>query len=624
MRKRRPHLRGMPMKSDIFSGLSPEQDKAVRHKDGPMMVLAGPGSGKTFVITRRIAYMVMEQGIDPGHILVITFTKAAALEMEQRFLSLCGENVSDVNFGTFHAVFLGILKESFHYNRSNILDEASKWRYLKEVLGGYPSVEDDDVTIEELLNTFSRLKNDGLPPESYDGSRGVIDKDCFCSIYNEYHSVLKAEHKLDFDDMVLDTYKLFNDRAEILMAWQKRYRYILIDEFQDINPMQYKVVRMLAEPLNNLFIVGDDDQSIYGFRSADPRIMLGFPEDYPNARKVVLKENFRSTPPIVGAALKLVGKNKERFFKKLKAKRDGQKAIFVNGFDERTQEAEAVCSLITQAKAHMPYKDIALLFRTHSGQEYYSRALFAAGIPFYVKEKTVSIFSKAAAQDMMAMLSYAHGDKRRKHFLRFMNKPLRYIRRAALIKETVELDELLNDGGLRPAVAAGIRKLKYQLQSLGEMPTYAALMYIRKGMGYEAWARADAAEKGNDIPELEEELDFICDSAKEYDSYSEWLESIAAYEKNLEESGRDKDRDAVQLMTMHGSKGLEYSTVILPDVNEGLIPQKKAKDDKDIEEERRIFYVAMTRARDKLFIFYQKKSAGGNIKPSRFIREAGL
>ncbi len=612
------------MNNDIFSGLSPEQEQAVRHTDGPMMVLAGPGSGKTFVITRRIAYMVGKGGIDPGHILVITFTKAAAMEMEERFHKLCGDTGSDVNFGTFHAVFLGILKEFYHYNRSNILDEASKRHYLKEVLGGYPDAEDDETTIEDLLGAFSRLKNDGLPPEEYDESKGILRKDTFVKVYNEYHGILKAEHKLDFDDMVLDTYRLFEERPEVLMNWQNRYRYILVDEFQDINPMQYKVVRMLAEPRRNLFIVGDDDQSIYGFRSADPGIMLGFPSDYPDAERVTLKENFRSTPPIVGAALKLVGNNRSRFLKKLRAKRDGNRSVFVNGFDERAQEAEAVCTLIGQAHEHMDYKDMALLFRTNSGAGYYSRALSGAGIPFYVKEKIDSIFAGDTAQDMLAMLAFAHGDRSRKNFLRFMNKPLRYIRRALLTEETVDLEKLFNDKSIKPAVANQIRKLKYQLEGLEGMPVYAALMYIRKGMGYEQWARLNAAAKGRDTEELEEEFDFICDSAKAHDGYKDWLESIAVYEKELRESSREKDRDAVQLMTMHGSKGLEYKLVVLPDVNEGIVPQKKAKEDKEIEEERRIFYVAMTRARDKLFIFYQKKSAGAKLKPSRFLKEAGL
>ena len=613
------------MKSnDIFSGLSPEQEQAVRHKEGPMMVLAGPGSGKTFVITRRIAYMVQEQGIDPGSILVITFTKAAAMEMEERFIQLCGGSGSDVNFGTFHAIFLGILKECFHYDRSNILDEAQKRRYLKSVLGGYAALEDDPSTIDELLSAFSRLKNDGLPPESYNAGMGIIGREDFINVFNEYHRLLKAERKLDFDDMVLDTYRLFKERPEILSAWQRRYRYILVDEFQDINPMQYKVVRMLAGREENLFIVGDDDQSIYGFRSADPGIMLGFPEDYPKARRVTLKENFRSTPPIVDAALMLVGRNRSRFMKKLKAGRKGDNAVFVNGFDERSLEGKAVCELIEKAHAHMNYKNMALLFRTHSGAEYYSRALSGAGIPFYVKEKISSVFAGEIAQDMLAILAFAHGDRRRKHFLRFMNKPMRYIRRAALTKETVDINELLKAPGLKAAVAAQIKGLRFHLQSLADMPTYAALMYIRKGMGYESWARTEAIGKGRDIGELEEEFDIICDSAKDHDSYSEWLESIAAYERELKDSGKDKDRDAVQIMTMHGSKGLEYSMVILPDVNEGLVPQKKAREEKEIEEERRIFYVAMTRARDKLFIFYQKNNAGVKMSPSRFIKEAGL
>ncbi len=611
-------------RKEYLSGLSPEQEKAVCHKDGPMMVLAGPGSGKTFVITRRIAYMVNVLGIDPAQILVITFTKAAAAEMEERFRMLCESGDTDVTFGTFHAVFLGILRESFHYNRSNILDEASKRHYLKGVLMAFPEVEDDETALEDMLSLFSRLKNDGLGPESYDEAKGLLKKEHFIKIFNEYHAVLKAEHKLDFDDMVLDTYRLFTKRPEILMAWQRRYRYILVDEFQDINPMQYKVVRMLAEPERNLFIVGDDDQSIYGFRSADPQIMLGFSKDYPEAGRITLKDNFRSVPGIVEAALKLVGNNKARFLKRLKAKRNGAASVYVNGFEERNAEAEAVCKLIKEANGHMRYRDIAILSRTHYGASCYLHALTGEGIPFYVKEKIDSIFSGNIAQDMLSMLAFAHGDHSRRHFLRFMNKPVRYIRRALLTKERVEFEELLRDKSIRPAVAYGIRALRDQLRCIADMPTYAALMYIRKGMGYEQWARADAAAKGRDISELEEEFAFICDSAKDKDSYSEWIESIAAYERELKESRKSADKDAVQIMTMHGSKGLEFKTVILPDVNEGVIPQKKAREENEIEEERRIFYVAMTRARDRLFIFYRKKTQNSKERPSRFIKEAGL
>ncbi len=629
--------------------LNPEQEQAIKHKDGPMMVLAGPGSGKTFVITRRIAHLILAHGVPPEQILVVTFTKAAALEMEERFLKLCERQ--GVCFGTFHAVFFSILKESLGYDASSILREEDKKRCMREAFGvleasqqpfegGKSSVhgpasvssgegrnalpqayEADEASVMDALACISRLKNDGLGPESYDGSRGLLSKEEFLKVYAEYKRILSEERKLDFDDMVLECYRLLSKREALLQSWQDRYRYILVDEFQDINPMQYRLIRMLAEPRRNLFIVGDDDQSIYGFRSADPGIMLGFPKDYPELVQVTLKENYRSRRGIVDAAMHLVEHNSARFAKKLGAARGEAPCLYRMAFSDKAGEAGALCGILKEASHYMDFRDMALLFRTREGARYYAAVLAKEGIPFYLKEQVESLFSGSVGKDLLAILAYAHGDHSRKLLLRFMNKPQRYIRRSLLDGERAELSELALRPELRPQTAEAVRRLQRQLRELSGLPPYPALMYIRKNMGYEAWLKQEAKKNSGDTEAVEELLGGICDSAKDCESYGQWLELIEDCEESLKNSGAAKERNAVQLMTMHGSKGLEYRLVILPDLNEGNVPQRKAAEDKQLEEERRIFYVAMTRARDKLFLLYRKKNEKQRVHPSRFLKE---
>ncbi|MBR1471979.1 MAG: ATP-dependent helicase, partial [Lachnospiraceae bacterium] len=402
--------------------VNPEQAQAIRHKDGPMMVLAGPGSGKTFVITRRLRHMIEVHGIPPEEILVITFTKAAALEMQERFWKLMGDESVGVTFGTFHAVYFHILQQAYHYDASAIATEKEKRRYLKEAMSAHAEVAEDEQTYSYLLSAFSKIKNDGIAPEEYSDACCLVEKETFLAICHEYDRIMHAEGKLDFDDMVLRCRDLFVRRRDILEVWQTRCRYILIDEFQDINPMQYEVIRMLAAPAYNLFIVGDDDQSIYGFRGSAPEIMLGFPKEFPGLSRVLLKNNYRSTQGIVDSALRLAGYNKSRFAKQLKAQRAGKHDVTAAAFESKEEEAEAVLQVIRSAEKYMARKEIALLFRTNASARYYSQKLSAAGIPFSMKEHMGSVFSGAAGQDILAMYAYASGDHSRKHLLRFLNR----------------------------------------------------------------------------------------------------------------------------------------------------------------------------------------------------------
>lgn len=602
--------------------LSREQAEAVAHCDGPKMVIAGPGSGKTFVITRRLEHMIRVHGVRPEEILVITFTKAAATEMQTRFEGLMGDDAMQVTFGTFHSIFFGILKRAYNYTAADILTEKEKYDLLKSVISVYQGTGDDE--IDNLISKISKVKNDGIRPEEYDDGEKIVDKESFCGIFYDYEKLLRSENKLDFDDMVLLCRELFLNDKDILGYWRERYKYILIDEFQDINPMQYEVVKMLAAPKNNLFVVGDDDQSIYGFRGSSPGIMLGFKKEYKDAGITVLSDNFRCREQIVKVAGDVIASNKDRFKKKLRAVRKGGDSVAILYFDDKQDEAASVTSMIKSALNHVSPEDIAVICRTNTGISRYSGILITEGIPVSLKEKVSNIFNSSEAKDILAMFAYAHGENTRENLLRFMNKPVRYIRRCDLENREVSLEVLLRNPELKDYVKKNIRTLIFEMDNLKKMHPFAGINYIRKGMGYESYLVSNGKKKGRSKEEINELLDRIWDTARYADDYEHWLEWINEYDEMLKGGAAEKSEHGVNLTTMHGSKGLEYSIVILPDINEGNVPGKRCESTEDIEEERRVFYVALTRAKDKLIICYLKKNAEQKIMPSRFLRESGL
>lgn len=602
---------------------SKEQLQAIHHGDGPMMVLAGPGSGKTYTITRRIQYLIEHHGVPPEQILVITFTRAAALQMQERFEQLMGGAGQNVTFGTFHAIYFHILKRSYHYDQSNIITEKEKREYLKEVIEQKLGEEESgDSYIALLLNDISKIKNEGLPVEGYQAA--YLPEGRFQEIFQDYQKRMRMEHKIDFDDMVLLCHRLLQSQPELLAMWQDIYRYLLIDEFQDINRMQYEVVKLLAKPRNNLFVVGDDDQSIYGFRGSDPSIMLGFSREYPDGETVLLKENYRCTKHIVRSAVRLIDHNKNRFLKQLRAKKEGHQDVILTGCDSKEAEAEEIITLIKHYRQYGDYRDIAVLFRTNLNASFLAQKLSQERIPFWQKEKTKNLFEDPMALDLLAILHFAHGKQKRKYFLRFMNKPVRYLRRD-MVEENVDIDRMLALPGLGKNRGMLLKRLKYDLLQIRGMEPYAAINYIRKGMGYDQWVVGNAKGKHRNGADHMELLDWIQNSARGMESFPAWLDMIEVYHQNLERSEAPSEgEDAVSLVTMHGSKGLEYKIIVLPDINEGNVPQKKAVTQKEMEEERRVFYVAMTRAKEKLFLFYVKKTKENRLMPSRFLKEIGM
>ena len=602
--------------------LSDAQKQAVTHLNGPMLVLAGPGSGKTTVITKRIEYLIKSAKINPSNILVITFTKAAAAEMKERFLRFMPQDGKRVTFGTFHAVFFMILKHAYHYEASNVIREEERMQIIREMIHSmHLDFEDETEFIQTLLSEISFVKNSRQNLKHYYSMNCA--KDVFFDIYQEYQSNLKRRRKIDFDDMLVYTYELFCERSDILSAWQEKYPYILIDEFQDVNQIQYDIVRMLAGPRQNLFVVGDDDQSIYRFRGARPEIMLHMPKDYPNAEIVSLSCNYRCPKDVVQLADKIISYNKERFEKEIFAADSKENSITAELFLTQWDANKKIVERIRRGEA--PLSQTAVLFRTNTQARLLMEQLMEYNIPFTARDKVPNLYEHWIAKDLYAYIRIAEGSRKRRDFLMIMNRPKRYLSRESLGEETVSFDAWQAFYLEQPWIEERIEKLRADLSMIGKMRPFAAINYIRKAVGYDDFLEEYADYRKIDQDGLFEVLDSLQESSKPYADFKEWFLHIAHYKKELEEAyaRQSQEKEAVTLATFHSAKGLEFQVVHILDVNEGMIPYKKAVLPADMEEERRMFYVGITRAKDKLHLYISKKINHKEAEVSRFLIEAG-
>ena len=606
-----------------MSSFTKSQSIAVRHTDGPLLVLAGPGSGKTTVVTKRVQYLVQDVGIPASSILVITFTKAAATEMKERYLKLMAEEYTTVSFGTFHAVFFGILKLSYGFRAENIIREEVRYQYLKEATERlHLEIEDESEFLSGILAEISLIKNERISLEHYFSKN--CSEEIFRKIYEEYEERKKAARLLDFDDMLLYTWELLSQRADILSAWQKKYQYILVDEFQDINQLQYDILKLLAAPENNLFIVGDDDQSIYRFRGAKPEIMLNFQKDYPAANQVLLNDNFRSTKQIVEAAGHVIVHNKERFAKEIQARGGDGAEVKVLAFEEQQEEClYLIKELQRLQKKGAKWSDVAVIYRTNTQPRSLVQKLMEYHIPFRVRDTMPNLFEHWIAQNLFCYLRLAMGSIERKDLLPVLNRPNRYLKRECVDDAKISWEHMLMYYEDKPYVCERIEKLQYDIKMLGRMGPYAAVSYLRKVVGYDEYIKEYARFRRIKEEELFEVLEELMESAKAYRTYIEWFAYMDIYKEEMERISRQQREivDGVQLTTMHSSKGLEYAYVYILDAAEGITPYKKAVLEADLEEERRMFYVAMTRAKKELTICYAKKTGSKEMKVSRFLQE---
>ncbi len=679
-----------------FAQMNEAQRRAAMHGKGPMLVLAGPGSGKTFVITNRISYLIQVCGVMPEHILVITFTKEAAGSMQRRFLEAQG-GIQPVNFGTFHAVFYQMLKRSSPRGLPGILTDSDKKSLLLPILfdlyqenGQKKKREELNEELSPCLSAISFYKNtfreegaDSFLPEDLKGRFPVL--------FQEYEKARKRRGGLDFDDMLYGCLGLLSSKPDILRRWQEQFQYILIDEFQDINPMQYQVIQLLAQPGRNLFVVGDDDQSIYGFRGSEPALMQQFLKDYPECCRVTLRVNYRSLPLIVSSSLRMISGNRDRFSKDLEAGRKdaGEGSFVLKGFSDREAQYQ---SLMDELKAENHPEECAVLFRTNFQMQGFAARLAKAGIPYVMKEKSACIYDHFVCRDVRCYLRFALGEHSRELFLQIMNKPSRWISREAVGEGEVSFEAIrayyrkYGEESWQKKIFQELRKLENGLEQIRNRSPFLGMQFLRKGLGYERYLKRRAGRDAFRLAEWMEILEFLTVEAAEFETYGDWMEAQEAAREEMQKSagsgtasygeaagihggvrdgrkaghagenwnlggrkagsgggvenpggrkagpggeaghsgGAVSSREAagnlgVRLMTAHASKGLEFEKVFIPDVNEGTYPHGRMLEEAALEEERRILYVAMTRAKEALELTFVAGTKERPGLPSRFL-----
>ena len=607
------------------------QDEAIKHGNGPCMVLAPPGSGKTLIVTERTRYLIEESGVRPDQILVITFTRYAAREMKERFERLTAGKNYPVTFGTFHSIFYGILKCAYGIGANNLMSEKESSVLLQEVLDqtnieSTPEVEDEEELVRELLREVGMVKNGLCHLKDFHSK--YLTQDEFAEVFRSYEHQKKELKKFDFDDMLVQCYALFRKKPEILQGWQKRFQYILIDEFQDINRVQYEVIRMLAAPRYNLFVVGDDDQSIYGFRGAKPELMLYMKQEFPSLRTISLTVNYRSTEFITGAAARVILHNDTRFYKRVQSFRGRGQNVHVQEVLDEQEEAQYVTEEI-QKKLDQGIEpgEIAVLFRTAVQARMISEILSEHRIPFEMRDYVTNFYRHFIVKDMMAYLQLAAGKRDRSLFLTICNRPLRYLARNSMENRQVNFEDLRKFYCDKDWMLDIIDQFDVDVRMMKNMAPYAAIQYIRKKIGYDDFLKEYAEKHQISWKQLMDVMAELEERSKNFKSYDEWEIHIAKYTQELEEQQakarkiKGERENKVQLMTIHSAKGLEFEDVFVIHANEGEIPHQKAEKKDEIEEERRLFYVALTRAKNNLCISYITQKNGNSIKPSRFVEE---
>ena len=592
-----------------------EQLQAIRHKRGPMLVLAGAGSGKTTIIVHRIRHLIMMCKVRPENILVLTFTKSAAMEMEDRFHQLTG--MKGVKFGTFHSVFLEILIRNTSYTYRSIIDLKTQKELIQAaaIESNYRLGEDEestDDTIQKILNGIQYLKSGGNADQvEYQNIPMDVVKYCF----NYYQQYLINNRLIDFNDMLFLTANLFKTNPNLLEMYHDKYRYILVDEFQDTSPIQEEILELLAKPRNNIFCVGDDDQSIYAFRGAKPAVMFDFAKKYRNCKIVQLPYNYRCTNQIVMAANRLISYNQKRFPKEVHGLRNGND---VNIHSFHTLQAEYAFvkeRIMTHCARGDRYEDHACLFRTRKEIEDFARYLSVKNIRFFSTESIRNIFDHFIAYDFLSYMECAEGNYNNMFLI--INRPKRYIEKRH-IKKVMDLNLLKKTYISKDYILEKLEDLEYDLAMLKNMSLPVEMFdYFFMKIGYKNYLRDYAAYRNMSQDELEDlynVAESIRNFASQYQSKQEFFHAINQYKRSLNSKKEGKEGKVV-LSTIHSAKGLEYKNVFVFNVNEENLPIKKKGIDTDIEEERRIMYVAITRAKDNLYVLSLED------KVSRFVSQ---
>lgn len=597
------------------------QEEVINTTEGQLIVVACPGSGKTTTLLRRINHMISDCAINPENILMITFTNAAAKEMRERYLKQYGND--PVTFSTIHSMCLAILKKFRGLTNDSILSDQQSYFY--EVLMKHREINDKGDFVKMILTDISVLKNNRLDLKDFT-QKCCDDKALFSDLYMGYEEYKRQYGLIDFDDMLLEAYDEMLNNPECLSWLRDRYRYIQVDEYQDTNFIQRDIVYLLAGEKGNLAVVGDDDQSIYGFRGARPEIMLNFQKHYPDAKMIKLSTNYRSDRGIIGAAALVISQNKERFPKEFLASSKDKGSVAILTRDSRASELTAVILQIKKLIAEgTDPSDIAVLYRTNRQSEMIASMLLAQQIPFVSPEKIPDRYQHWIFKDIQSYQRLAKGEGWTKQDLgRILNHPQRFLNGYQYIQAG------LDQGAMRRYAFKSIKEEWKRNNALDNITDFFFGLKQLEGKKPSEFLKAmyGACEYSRYLSEYakfrNEDLEYLQDIWKNYqkdaaahDDWTEWGRYIIGYSKKLEEA--QKSKKGVVLSTMHCSKGLEWKHVFIIDCVEEVTPFVKATTPEEIAEERRLFYVAMTRAKNELYLCTYKKKGSTKVKPSRFL-----
>ncbi len=614
--------------------LNENQKTAVEHLEGPMLVIAGPGSGKTTIIVQRTYNLISKYGVNPDNILVITFTKAAAKNMKERYLSLSDDLGSGITFCTLHSLFFRILRTFSNFTADNLISETLQFECIDNIIKKFKlEIDNKNDFIKQALLFISGIKTGAIKKEEL---KNIEYSKYSTLIYEEYQAYLKSRRLLDFDDLMLYCYRLLLSNEESVFYCRNKFKYILVDEFQDICEMQYKIIRLLAHPLNNVFAVGDDDQSIYSFRGANPSIMLNFERDFKNTRLITLDTNYRSGGLIVKLSNKLIKHNKERYNKSISTGSDSKSyAKIVNVDNQNSQNRYIIDKIKDMTKNGYNYSDFAILARTNKETESLISELIRNNIAFSSRERASNIFTGLVALDILAYLNlaYKYGVNKtveRSHLIRVMNKPLRYIKREWLKEPIIDLADLKERVVLKDWVFYNVVSLIDNLKFLSSLKPAPAIDYILNTINYREHLIRYAKDNNLSFDELYEQALELKEIFDKFATFEEVFSFIDDYTKKLAEIKTDfSNKNSVTVSTFHSAKGLEFKNVFIINCIDGNIPYSKNKsnkskikfDKKSLEEERRLFYVSMTRAIDNLFLTVPRFIHSKDKIPSGFLDE---
>jgi DNA helicase II / ATP-dependent DNA helicase PcrA len=622
---------------DILAGLNEAQLQAVTTVDGPLLIVAGPGSGKTRVLTHRVAYLIEEAGVSPWNILAVTFTNKAAREMRDRLVNLVGqEDAHKLTVGTFHATCVRILRRDGHMigvdPRFTIYDDGDQMDLIKRVMSA-ENIDTKRFAPRAVLSRISAAKSRFVSPKQF--QENVVDyyEEIVSRLYPQYQDTLRRNRALDFDDLLCETLRLFDENPDVLQRYQDFYRYTLVDEYQDTNHVQYRLVKALSDGTRNICVVGDPDQSIYGWRQADIRNILDFKRDYPDATEVHLELNYRSTSSIVGAADSIIKANRQRIARDLRTNNDAGDRIKIHEAYDETQEASFVINEIRRlvATGRYQFKDCAVMYRTNAQSRALEEAFVRSELPYQIVGGT-RFYERKEIKDAMAILRIIANPQDGVSFQRVLNntnlgkgigsRTLELLNGWAAANQRSLYDAIEAAAGQShlppPEINNRARNLLYGVhQTILRLIDQSTQVHLSKlfDIAIEETGFADQF-RGTSDPDLIERWENLLQLRGVLTGYDELREEIAL-ETFLEESALvagqdtlDDDENQVTLITLHAAKGLEFPIVFLIGIEERILPHARSLDSETgVEEERRLFYVGVTRAMEKLYITYAFRRA---------------